>query len=39
VGKLVCDPAHPPVTFDVRYLDFVRVSDDFIQAQRPALIT
>ena len=20
IGKLVCDPAHPPVTFDIRFL-------------------
>lgn len=35
IGKLVCDPAHPPITIDARYLTFMRVSDDFVQAQRP----
>src|SRR5262249_24408469 len=33
VGRLGCDPAHPPVTFDVRYLDFMAITDDFVQAQ------
>jgi len=35
VGKLVSDPDHPPLTFDVRFLTFMPVSDDFVQAQRP----
>jgi hypothetical protein len=36
VGKLVSDPAHPPVTFDVRYLDFMRVTPDYVKAQAPS---
>lgn len=37
VGKLACDPANQPsVTFDVRFLNFMKVSDDYVQAQRPA---
>ena len=35
VGKLATDPALPPLTFDARFLKFMRVSDDFVQAQRP----
>jgi hypothetical protein len=35
VGKLAADPAHPPMTFDARFLTFMRVSDEFVQAQRP----
>lgn len=35
VGKLACDPAHAPITFDARFLDFMRVSEDYVQAQRP----
>lgn len=35
IGKLVCDPAHPPVTFDTRFLRFQKVSSEFVQAQRP----
>lgn len=35
IGKLVCDPAHPPVTFDTRFLRFQKVTFDFVQAQRP----
>jgi hypothetical protein len=36
VGKLTADPTHPPLTLDVRYLTFMRVSDDYVQAQRTA---
>jgi hypothetical protein len=35
VGKLVCDPDHSPLTFDARFLAFMKVTDDFVQAQRP----
>jgi len=35
VGKLAHDPAHPPLTFDARFLEFIRVSDDYVTAQRP----
>lgn len=35
VGKLACDPAHAPITFDARFLNFMKVSDDFVMAQRP----
>ncbi len=35
IGKLICDPAHPPITFDARCLNFMRVSPEFAQAQRP----
>ncbi len=34
IGRLASDPAHPPITFDSRYLSFMRVSDDFVMAQR-----
>lgn len=36
VGKLACDPAHAPITFDARFLNFMKVSDEFVMAQRPA---
>ena len=35
IGKLACDPSHPPMTFDARFLNFMKVSDDFVNAQRP----
>ena len=35
VGKLAPDPAHPLVTFDLRWLNVMKVSYDFVQAQRP----
>jgi hypothetical protein len=34
-GKLAHDPSHPAITFDTRFLTFMRVTDDFVQAQRP----
>jgi len=33
VGQLVSEPTHPPVTFDVRFLTFMKVSPDFVKAQ------
>jgi hypothetical protein len=35
VGKFVCNPACYPYTFDSRDVTFMRVSDDFVKAQRP----
>ena len=35
VGRLACDPAQPPVTFDVRFLEFMGVTDDYVRAQTP----
>jgi hypothetical protein len=35
IGKLVSDPSNPPLTFDARYLNFMKVTDEFVQAQRP----
>lgn len=35
VGKLACDPKHDPVTFDSRYLKFMRVTTAFVDAQHP----
>jgi len=35
IGKLAHDPTHPPVTFDSRFLTFMRVTDEYVQAQRP----
>ncbi len=35
VGKLACDPAHAPITFDARFLNFMKVSEEYVQAQRP----
>ena len=34
VGRLVSRP-NPPLTFDSRFLTFMRVSDDYVMAQRP----
>jgi hypothetical protein len=35
VGKLAADPQHPSLTLDVRFLTFMRVTDEFVKAQRP----
>ena len=35
VGRLVSRP-NPPLTFDSRFLTFMRVSEDYVMAQRPA---
>jgi hypothetical protein len=35
VGKMVCNPAICPYTFDSRFVTFMRVTDDFVKAQRP----
>lgn len=35
VGKLAYDPAHPPLTFDTRFMTFMRVTPEYVQAQRP----
>jgi [CysO sulfur-carrier protein]-S-L-cysteine hydrolase len=35
VGKFVCNPACYPFTFDCRWFTFMRVSDEFVKAQRP----
>jgi hypothetical protein len=35
VGRLVSRP-NPPLTFDSRFLTFMKVSEDYVQAQRPA---
>jgi hypothetical protein len=34
VGWMVPDPSHPSVTFDVRFLNFMRVSPEYVQAQK-----
>jgi hypothetical protein len=36
VGQLASDPSHPPVTFDVRHLDLMRVTPDYVKAQATA---
>jgi hypothetical protein len=35
IGKLAADPRNPPITLDARYLDVVRVSEEYAQAQSP----
>lgn len=35
VGKLAYDPTHPPLTFDARFVTFMRVTPDYVKAQRP----
>ncbi len=34
IGRMVTNPANT-VTFDSRYLSFMKVSEDFVRAQRP----
>jgi len=36
IGQLVSDPTHPPITLDVRFLDFMHVTPDYVKAQSPA---
>jgi hypothetical protein len=36
VGELVSDPEHPALTFDVRHLDLMRVTPDYVKAQAPS---
>jgi hypothetical protein len=36
MGELVSDPAHPALAFDVRYLDLMRVTPDYVRAQAPS---
>jgi hypothetical protein len=38
VGELVSDPARPPVTFDGRYLDFMRMTPGYVKAQTPSQV-
>lgn len=35
VGKLAYDPALTPLTFDARFVTFMRVTPDYVHAQRP----
>jgi hypothetical protein len=35
LGWMVPDPDHPVVTLDVRFLNFMKVSPEFVQAQTP----
>jgi hypothetical protein len=35
VGKLAADPTNPSLTFDARLLTFMRVTDEYVKAQRP----
>jgi len=35
VGRLASNP-NPPLTFDSRFLTFMKVSEDYVMAQRPA---
>ena len=37
VGKLAADSAHPPLTFDTRFLTFMKVTEEYVQAQRPEM--
>ena len=37
VGKMVGDPSDPPVTFDLRFLNLMKVDDDFVKAQMPSV--
>jgi hypothetical protein len=33
LGKLAVEPRHPPVTLDVRFLDLMRVNEEYAKAQ------
>jgi hypothetical protein len=33
VAKIVSDASHPPVTFDIRYLNFMPVTPEYVEAQ------
>jgi hypothetical protein len=35
VGKMVSDQSQPVITFDVRYLNFMKIFPEYVQAQRP----
>jgi hypothetical protein len=35
IGKVVCNTEHPPVTLDVRFLNFLAVSPEYVKAQQP----
>lgn len=35
VGKIVMDPSHNPLTLDLRYLNLMRVSENYVKAQLP----
>lgn len=35
VGKLVMDPNHAPITLDLRFLNLMRCTDDYVKAQLP----
>lgn len=37
VGKLVMDPAHAPITLDLRFLHLMRCSTEFVTAQMPQM--
>ena len=34
IGRLASDAAYSPVTFDTRFLTFMKVSDDYVKCQR-----
>jgi hypothetical protein len=38
VGKLVSDPNSPAVTFDLRYLNLMRVDMEYVKAQLPSVM-
>jgi hypothetical protein len=33
IGRMAADPRNPPITLDTRYLDVVRVSEEYAKAQ------
>ena len=35
IGQLVSDPTHLPVTLDIRYLDLMAVTKEYVEAQKP----
>jgi hypothetical protein len=35
VGKLASDPVNQPLAFDVRFVSFMKVTDDFFRALQP----
>jgi hypothetical protein len=37
IGQLVQDPSHAPITLDLRFLNVMRVTDEYVKAQAPQM--
>src|SRR5437016_2062327 len=38
VGKIVSDASHPAITFDIRYLNFMKVTSEYVKAQQASQV-